>query len=119
MWFMWILWGILALAVIASIILLTGKGNCLVTGFNTKSREEKDMYDKKKISRQTGIYMLFIDIGLIALAAYIQFRIVGAIQAGTIKSFGTEITIVALAICAYIIVIGIVATIRGFNHCKK
>lgn len=116
---MWILWGVTVLAVIASIILLSGKGSGLVSGFNTMSKEEKALYDETKISRQTGRYMLLADIGLIALTCYIQFRIIGKIEADTINSYGTEITIVALAICAYIIAIGIVAAVRGFKHCKK
>ena len=37
MWFIWIMWVIVALAIIATIILLTGKGSMLVSGFNTKS----------------------------------------------------------------------------------
>lgn len=119
MWFMWIIWGVLAVALIASIILLTGKGSMLVSGFNLKKPEEKAQYDKEKISRQTGIYMLFVDAGLIALVAYIQFRAIPAILSNTIKSYGTEITIVALAICAYIIVIGGIAAARGFKNCKK
>lgn len=36
MWFIWIMWVIVALAIIATIILLTGKGSMLVSGFNTK-----------------------------------------------------------------------------------
>ena len=35
MWFIWIMWVIVALAIIATIILLTGKGSMLVSGFNT------------------------------------------------------------------------------------
>lgn len=36
MWFVWFMWGIVDVAIIATIILLTGKGSMLVTGFNTK-----------------------------------------------------------------------------------
>ena len=50
MWFIWIMWVIVALAIIATIILLTGKGSMLVSGFNTKSPEERAKYDKKKVS---------------------------------------------------------------------
>lgn len=119
MWFMWIVWTVIISAAVASFILLAGKGSFLVTGFNTKAKEEKDRYDKKRVSRQTGFYMLFVDIGLIALAAYMQFRVIGAIQTGTIKNYGKEITIIALLLCCYIIAIGIVASIRGFKYCKK
>lgn len=119
MWFMLIIWGVVVVALIATIILLTGKGSMLVSGFNTKSVEEKSQYDLKKVSQQTGITMTLIDIGLILLAFYMQFRVVPAILSNTINNYGTEITIVALVICAYIIIIGIAAAIRGFKHCKK
>lgn len=119
MWFIWVIWGLVALMILVNIILFTGRGSNLVTGFNTLSKEEKSKYDKVKISRQTGVYMLFINIGLIALVTYLQFRILGAIQANTINSYGTEITMIALAICAYIVVIGIVSVTRGFKNCKK
>ena len=48
MWFVWFMWGIVDVAIIATIILLTGKGSMLVTGFNTKSAEELTKYDVKK-----------------------------------------------------------------------
>ena len=51
MWFIWIMWVIVALAITATIILLTGKGSMLVSGFNTKSPEERAKYDKKKVSK--------------------------------------------------------------------
>lgn len=119
MWFVWGMWGVVAVAVIATIILLTGKGSMLVTGFNTKSAEEREQYDPQKVSRQAGIYMVLIDVGLIILLSYIQFRIIPAIQNNTISNYGTEITIVALGICAYIILIAIIAAIKGFKHSKK
>ncbi len=59
MWFIWIMWVIVALAIIATIILLTGKGSMLVSGFNTKSPEERAKYDKKKVSKQAGSIMVF------------------------------------------------------------
>ena len=70
MWFIWIMWVIVALAIIATIILLTGKGSMLVSGFNTKSPEERAKYDKKKVSKQAGSIMVFVDIGLLALNNY-------------------------------------------------
>ena len=122
MWFIWIMWVIVALAIIATIILLTGKGSMLVSGFNTKSPEERAKYDKKKVSKQAGSIMVFADIGLLALTSYIHFRAIPAIQNNTISDYGTEITIitiVVLGICVYIIVIGIWAAMRGFKNCKN
>lgn len=119
MWFIWIMWGIVVIALVATIALLTGKGSMLVTGFNTKSPEERAQYDKKKVSRQAGIFMVLIDIGLFALTSYVHVRVIPAIQNNAISAFGTEITIVALGICGYIIIIGIIAATRGFKHSKK
>ena len=119
MWFIWIMMAIVAIAIIATIILLTGKGSMLVSGFNTKSAEERAKYDKKDVSKQAGSLMAFIDVGLLALTSYIHFRAIPAIQNNTISNYGTEITIVALGICAYIIAIGIWAAMRGFKNCKN
>lgn len=88
-------------------------------GFNTKSPEERAKYDKKKVSKQAGSIMVFVDIGLLALTSYIHFRAIPTIQNNTISDYGTEITIVALGICVYIIVIGIWAAMRGFKNCKN
>lgn len=119
MWFNWVMWGIVIFILVITIILLIGKGSMIVSGFNTKSPEERAEYDKRKVSRQAGVYMVFVDFGLIALATYVQCRIIPAIQHQTIATFGTEITIVALAISAYVIMIGVIAAIRGFKHSLK
>lgn len=119
MWFIWLMWAIVAIAVIATVILLTGKGSMLVSGFNTKSPEEREKYDKKRVSRQAGLFMVLVDIGLLSLLSYIQFRAIPAIQNNTISDYGAEITVVALCICAYIIVICIVAAMLGFKNRKN
>lgn len=118
MWFVWVMWGIVTISIIATIILMTGKGSKFVTGFNTKSTEERAQYDSK-VSKQAGIFMILIDVGLIALVSYIQFRAVPAIQNNTISNYGTEITIVSLGICAYTILVAMIAVIRGFKYSKK
>ena len=118
MWFVWVMWGIVTISIIATIILMTGKGSKFVTGFNTKSTEERAQYDSKKVSKQAGIFMILIDVGLIALVSYIQFRAVPAIQNNTISNYGTEITIVSLGICAYTILVAMIAVIRGFKYSK-
>ena len=76
MWFIWMMWAIAALAVTATVILLTGKGSMLVSGFNRKSSEERAKYDKKKVSRQAGLFMVLADIGLLALTSYIHFTLI-------------------------------------------
>ena len=63
--------------------------------------------------------MILVDIGLLILTSYIHFRAIPMIQNNTISDYGKEITIVALSICAYVIVIGILAATRGFKGTKK
>lgn len=119
MWFVWVMWAVVVIAIIATAVLLTGKGSMLVSGFNTKSAEEQAKYDKQKVSKNAGRMMLLIDAGLLALTLYIHVRAVPAIRNNTISSYGTEITVVALLICAYIIVVGIFAAVRGFKDSQK
>ncbi|MDR1439778.1 MAG: DUF3784 domain-containing protein [Clostridiales bacterium] len=57
---MWIavLLGIIFL--ILAVIMLSGKGANLVSGFNTMPKAEKDKYDQKALSRFMGAIMLII-----------------------------------------------------------
>ena len=84
MWFMWLMWAIAGIAIIATIILLTGKGYMLVSGFNTKKPEERAKFDTKKVSKRAGIFMTFIDIGIIALILYLQLKYIPAIKSNSI-----------------------------------
>ena len=77
-------------------------------------RLKKPMANAIYVALITAIY-----IGLLVLTSYIHFRAIPAIQNNTISDYGTEITIVALCICAYVIVIGILAATRGFKGTKK
>lgn len=52
---------------IMAIVLLSGHGGFLIAGYNTASKEEKAMYDEKKLCRITGIGFLVMEIGLIGL----------------------------------------------------
>ena len=47
----WVIWVSGIILAIFSIILLTGHGANLIAGYNTASKEEKDKYDAKKLSR--------------------------------------------------------------------
>lgn len=118
MWFVWFMWGIVGVAIIATIILLTEREVCLLPVLTQKCRGINKIWCKK-VSRQAGIFMTLIDFGLIGLVSYIQFRAVPAIQDNTISNYGTEITVVSLGICIYILFVAIIATTRGFKNCKK
>jgi uncharacterized membrane protein len=54
-----------ALVVIMGIIILAGKGDMLIAGYNTASKQERDRYDVKKLRRLTG--GVLIVIGLMCL----------------------------------------------------
>ena len=119
MWFIWFMWAFAVIVSIITIVLLTGKGSMLVSGFNTKSPEEREKYDKKKVSRQAGVFMLLIDIGLILLSSYIHLRVLPVIQNHTISDQSREIMAVSFGFCGYVIAVAAVAVIRGFKHCLK
>ena len=54
-----IVFGIFA---VISIILLSGHGSWLISGYNTASKEEKKKYDEKKLCRTMGVGMSIIAI---------------------------------------------------------
>lgn len=51
---------------IMAIIILSGKGDSLIAGYNTASREAQDVYDKRRVRILVGV--LLIVIGLVLLA---------------------------------------------------
>ncbi|KLU62800.1 hypothetical protein CEB3_c08900 [Peptococcaceae bacterium CEB3] len=42
----------------------------LIAGYNTASKEEKEKYDKEKLSRAAGVMLLFVTIAYILMAYY-------------------------------------------------
>ena len=58
----WVIWVSGIILAIFSIILLTGHGANLIAGYNTASKEEKDKYDAKKLSRVVGSGMAIIAV---------------------------------------------------------
>ena len=114
-----VVWLILGIFLIATIILLSGKGSNLVAGFNSMSKDEKAKYDEIKVSKEAGKTLAFADVGTFVFALYFQFRVVSAINKNIIESMGGEIVLVALGFSAYIIVLCIVSCIKGFKNCRK
>ena len=66
----WIIWIVGILFAIISIILISGHGANLIAGYNTASREEKNRYDTKKLSRVVGIGMAFITLMIFIMAIW-------------------------------------------------
>ncbi len=55
---MGIVLALLALFLILSLVLLSGRGAWLIAGYNTMSPEEKARYDEKALCRSTGWMLL-------------------------------------------------------------
>ena len=66
-WILWIVFGVIAAL---SGFLLTGRGAKLIAGFNTASKEEKEQFDSKKLSRLVGIWMAVIALFVLAMALF-------------------------------------------------
>ncbi|RJE48912.1 MULTISPECIES: DUF3784 domain-containing protein [unclassified Dehalobacter] len=60
---------------VLSIILLSGRGSWLIAGYNTMSKEQQSKYDRKKLTRATGIMLMITSIAIMALA----FSLINAI----------------------------------------
>lgn len=80
-----------------AIYMLQGKGANLITGFNTLSREEKEKYHDKALSRFVGKFMLFNALLLIPLYCGIYFArywVIGAYSIIVVSS-GVFVAVVA------------------------
>ena len=49
---------------VAACFLLRGKGTWLIAGYNTMSEAEKRRYDKKKLCRAVGVFLLLCSLGI-------------------------------------------------------
>ena len=74
-----ICWSVVALLAAFSLILLAGKGSCLIAGYNTSTREKKQKYNEKRLCRVVGggIGILAIIIGV---AAFYHFELPSSIS---------------------------------------
>lgn len=60
---------------VLSIILLSGRGSWLIAGYNTMSKEQQNKYDRKKLTRATGMLSIITSIATLALG----FSLINAI----------------------------------------
>lgn len=65
-----VIWGIAVLFLVLSLVLLSGRGGFLISGYNTSSPGKKSQYDEKKLCKVTGSGMLLITILLFIMAAF-------------------------------------------------
>ncbi len=96
-----------AFLLILSIVLCTGHGSRFIAGYNTMKPEEQAKYDKKKLCRGTGIFLL-----IMAAICVIM---------GLTEAFCTKAVVDIMAkICVVVILLLCVAWIvLGNILCKK
>ena len=66
----WTVWIVFVIFAVLSIILLSGHGSWLISGYNTASKEEKEKYNEKKLCRTMGIGMSIIAILLLSMGVF-------------------------------------------------
>lgn len=59
---------------ILGILLLFGKGEWLIAGYNTMSEEEKEKYDSKKLCRAVSV-ICFVCSVMLVIMAYLGHRV--------------------------------------------
>ena len=75
------------ICLVFSILIFIGKGDFLIAGYNTASKEEKEQYHTKRIRIVLGTYFLLL-AGLIALrdtiGATVMFIAIGIVLVATL-----------------------------------
>lgn len=71
---MWLCWTVVSLLVVFSLILLVGKGSCLIAGYNTLNRKKKQKYNEKRLCRVVGAGMGILAI-IIGVATFYRFEL--------------------------------------------
>ena len=66
----WIVWIVFVIFAVLSIVLLSGHGSWLISGYNTASKEEKAKYNEKKLCRTMGIGMAVIAVLILVMGMF-------------------------------------------------
>ena len=64
-----VIWIVAALMVAMAIPLLKGKGAWMISGYNTMSKKERELYDEKALCRYTGKLLLAVAAGMAVMGA--------------------------------------------------
>ena len=78
---------IAAILAIMGIVILIGKGDMLIAGYNTASKEEREKYDIKRLRLVLGLLLLLLAVGFVVLignedmAAHVTFYVVATVLA--------------------------------------
>ena len=66
----WVVWIVFVIFVVLSIVLLSGHGSWVISGYNTASKEEKEKYDEKKLCRTMGVGMSVIAVLILIMGLF-------------------------------------------------
>ncbi|WP_368202429.1 DUF3784 domain-containing protein [Agathobacter rectalis] len=66
----WVVYVGFIIFAVLSIVLISGHGSWLISGYNTASKEEKAKYNEKKLCRAMGIGMSVIAILLLIMGVF-------------------------------------------------
>ena len=66
----WVVWIVFVIFAVLSIVLLSGHGSWVISGYNTASKEEKEKYNEKKLCRTMGIGMSIIAILVLTMGLF-------------------------------------------------
>lgn len=86
--------GVSVVLIAFGIIILLGKGDGLIAGFNTASKEEKEKFDTGKLRRLVGIFLLFIGAIMVPMGILIDRA---STEASSIAGFIFSGTVIVLA----------------------
>ena len=63
-------WIVFAIFAVLSIVLISGHGSWVISGYNTASKEEKEKYDEKKLCRTMGVGMSVIAVLILIMGLF-------------------------------------------------
>ena len=66
----WVVWIVFVIFAVLSIVLLSGHGSWVISGYNTASKEEKEKYDEKKLCRTMGVGMSVISVLILIMGLF-------------------------------------------------
>ena len=66
----WGVWIVFVIFAVLSIVLLSGHGSWVISGYNTASKEEKEKYDEKKLCRTMGVGMSVIAVLILIMGLF-------------------------------------------------
>ena len=93
--------------VLLGVIILKGKGDMLISGYNTLPPEKKAQYDVKRLRRVTA-YLLFVIAIMLPLYE---------LYASTLDE--SQLALSSIVLTVVIVVVGIIGVILMNTYCKR